>query len=290
MEEINIQKNDADQRLDVFLRKTFPKMSSSLMYKAIRNKKIKINRKRCTFNQKLVEGDSILLFLPPDVLEMKERKIEKTACSKVDVVYEDQNILIVNKPYGLRSQCDEKGQDCLVSRIQAYLIKKGEYDPDFEHFFAPTICHRLDRNTTGLVIAAKNASSLRIVNEAIRNRKVKKYYKALVQGTIEPMDITVYIKKVGTKAHVSQTPKEGFLKARTLVKPIREVDGNTWCEIELKTGRFHQIRSSLSFVGHPLVSDVKYGSSKKKSSYQLQAYRLDLSQVELPLAKKIFEI
>ena len=146
MKEIKINQNDANQRLDKFLMKTFPKLGKSMMYKAIRNKKIKVNRKRCTFDQKIQENDSILLFLPPDVLE--EKKVETNyISSKLDVIYEDENILIVNKPYGLLSQSDQRqNQDCLVNRVQAYLMEKNEYDPNKEHSFAPSICHRLDRN------------------------------------------------------------------------------------------------------------------------------------------------
>ena len=161
MKEIKINSNDANQRLDKFLMKTFPKLGKSMMYKAIRNKKIKVNRKRCTFDQKIQENDSILLFLPPDVLEEKQVDTQYIS-SQLDVVYEDENILIVNKPYGLLSQSDQsQNQDCLVNRVQAYLMEKNEYDPNKEHSFAPSICHRLDRNTTGLVIAAKNANALR---------------------------------------------------------------------------------------------------------------------------------
>lgn len=161
MKEIKINQNDANQRLDKFLMKTFPKLGKSMMYKAIRNKKIKVNRKRCTFDQKIQENDSILLFLPPDVLE--EKKVETNyISSKLDVIYEDENILIVNKPYGLLSQSDQRqNQDCLVNRVQAYLMEKNEYDPNKEHSFAPSICHRLDRNTTGLVIAAKKCECVK---------------------------------------------------------------------------------------------------------------------------------
>ena len=132
MKEIKINQNDANQRLDKFLMKTFPKLGKSMTYKAIRNKKIKVNRKRCTFDQKIQENDSILLFLPPDVLE--EKKVETNyISSKLDVIYEDENILIVNKPYGLLSQSDQsQNQDCLVNRVQAYLMEKNKYDPNKE--------------------------------------------------------------------------------------------------------------------------------------------------------------
>ena len=167
MKEIKINSNDANQRLDKFLMKTFPKLGKSMMYKAIRNKKIKVNRKRCTFDQKIQENDSILLFLPPDVLEEKQVDTQYIS-SQLDVIYEDENILIVNKPCGLLSQSDQsKTQDCLVNRVQAYLMEKNEYDPNKEHSFAPSICHRLDRNTTGLVKQSQIVKSRRCIGHML---------------------------------------------------------------------------------------------------------------------------
>lgn len=288
MKEIIVTKNDANQRVDKFLLKTFPNLSKSMMYKAIRNKKIKVNRKRCTFDQKLVEEDHILLFLPPDVLEEKERKILKSL--PLDIVYEDENILIVDKPVGLRSQKDIKGtQDCLVSRIQSYLYEKNEWNPDIEHAFAPTICHRLDRNTSGLVIAAKNAEALRKVNESIKNHKVHKFYRAWVEGNLTkpfyPMEY--YLKKEGTMALVSKVKKPGFVKAKMNVRVLQRKKDRTYIEVELLTGRFHQIRALMAFIGHPLCKDRKYGS-KEKGQYELDAYRI-IIDVDLPLKQNVFE-
>ena len=290
MKEITITKNDANQRLDKFLWKTYPQLGKSMMYKAIRNKKIKVNRKRCEFNQTLVEGDHILLFLPPDVLVEKEREVVKAL--PIDIVYEDENLLIVNKPYGLLSQSDTKeSQDCLVTRVQSYLFESGQWDPNAEHAFAPTICHRLDRNTQGLVVAAKNAQALRIMNEAISNRKVHKFYKAWIDGQLDAKDVFMqyYLKKEGTKAVVKDRPASGFVEAKMKVHVIDTKESKSLIEVELMTGRFHQIRALMAHIHHPLCHDFKYGS-KKKGKYFLQAYRLDLSEVDLPLQQKIFEI
>ena len=290
MKEIIITKNDASQRLDKFLMKTFPELSKSMMYKAVRNKKIKINRKRCEFNQILNEEDHILLFLPPDVLIEKERVIEKSL--PLDIVYEDENILIVNKPAGLLSQSDTKeSQDCLVSRIQSYLYEKKEWNPNEEHAFAPTVCHRLDRNTQGLVVAAKNANALRIMNEAIKNRKVHKFYKAWVDGNLEQdfYKFRYFLKKEQTKAIVKTRQEAGFVSANMNVKVLKREAKRTLIEVELLTGRFHQIRALMGFVSHPLCHDKKYGS-KGKNHYFLQAYRLDLHEVDLPLKQTMFEI
>ena len=289
MKEMIIKANDANQRLDKFLLKTFPNLSKSMMYKAIRNKKIKVNRKRCDFNQVLNENDSILLFLPEDVLEEKVRKVQTR--KPLDIVYEDENLLIVNKPYGLLCQSDTKdAQDCLVSRIQSYLVSTNQYDLH-EHSFAPAICNRLDRNTTGLIIAAKNAQSLRIVNEAIQNHKIHKYYKALVSGELkESGNITLYLKKDGTKALISNKEKEGYKKSELNYSILENRGNETWVDIELKTGRFHQIRASFSSIGHPLVADTKYGYKGKKKRIDLQAYKLVFENIDLQLNQNVFEI
>ncbi|MGN1276734.1 MAG: pseudouridine synthase [Floccifex sp.] len=282
MKEITIQKNDANQRLDKFLQKSFPVLSKSMMYKAMRNKKIKVNRKRCEFNQILQENDKILLFLPDDCLLQKERTIEKE--KPLSIVYEDKNYLIVNKEYGLLSQSDQKGkQDCLVSRIQSYLFYKNEYNPAQENSFAPAICNRLDRNTTGLVIAAKNAKALKEMNEQIASGHVHKFYRARVEGKLkENGQICLFIKKEGTKALVSQQKKEGYKEALLYYQVIQEFEKETIVDIELKTGRFHQIRASFSSIGHPLIGDTKYGYKGKKKKMELKAYQLKFDQINLP--------
>lgn len=262
------------------------------MYKAIRNKKIKVNRKRCTFDQKIQENDSILLFLPPDVLEEKQVDTQYIS-SQLDVIYEDENILIANKPYGLLSQSDQsKTQDCLVNRVQAYLMEKNEYDPNKEHSFAPSICHRLDRNTTGLVIAAKNANALRKVNEAIANRKIQKMYRAYVTGTFKEKDFSMcyYIRKENTVAKVSDKKLEGYQKALMDVHVERNDGENSICAITLHTGRFHQIRALMGHIKHPLFGDVKYGYHGKKRPIKLMAYRLEFHDVDLPLQQTVFEL
>lgn len=286
MEEIRINLNDANQRLDKFLLKTYPNLSKSLMYKAIRNKKIKVNRKRCEFNQQLKENDTILLFLPPDVLEKKKMEGFEFSNAELNIIYEDENILIVNKPYGLLSQSDSKGnQDCLVKRVQSYLYEKGEYDPKKENSFAPTICHRLDRNTTGLVIAAKNANALREVNRAISERKITKKYRARVSGCFDKKDFSIhaFIRKNGTKALVSDTKKERYVEAFMDCHIEKQYSDFADCIITLHTGRFHQIRALMAHIHHPLIGDIKYGYRGKKENIELQAYQLVFHSIDLPL-------
>ena len=292
MKEVIINHNDSGQRLDKFLMKTFPQLPKSVIYKAVRNKKIKVNRKRCEFNQVLNEDDRILLFVDPALLEMKERE-ELRNYGPVNIVYEDKNLLIVNKEAGLLTQSDTEGeQDCLVARIQYYLYRKGEYDPDLENSFAPAVCNRLDRNTSGLVIAAKNADTLRKVNDAIANRKIHKYYMALVDGIPgwDEKEVSCYIRKEGTKAIVRKDPQKGFQHASETVRLMKVKQNQSVCQIELKTGRFHQIRATMGWLGYPLAGDSKYGYKGKRIPMKLCAYRLEFEDIGIDLKQKIFEI
>lgn len=292
MKEIQIGANDAGQRLDKFLQKYFTNLPKSMMYKAIRNKKIKINRKRCQFDQQLKEGDIVLLFLPPEFLEEKVTEIPLYT-GNLDVIYEDSDILIVNKEAGLLSQSDQAGQqDTLVGRVQYYLYAKKEYDPEQENSFTPALCHRLDKNTQGLVIAAKNARALRIMNQAIKEHKIQKYYYAVVEGTFSQKDfsITCFIKKEQTKALVSRSYKEGYKEASMDVHVMDSNPNGSLIQVLLKTGRFHQIRASMAFIGHPLTGDHKYGYQGPKKKYILCAYRISIQNVELDLPQKDFLI
>ena len=294
MKEIHIDHNDAGQRLDKFLAKTFPNLGKSAMYKAIRNKKIKVNRKRAAFDQKLVYGDTILLFLPPDLLETRERQIVKLPDPQV--VYEDNELLVLNKPAGLLSVKDAPGdQDTLNDRLLSYLAASGSYDPASEQSFTPSIAHRLDRNTSGLVLAAKNAPTARKLASAIAQGQVGKYYLAITDKKPQQGRIDLYLKKEGTKALVSARPMEGYDPARMIVKTIAVKDGKYLSKIELLTGRFHQIRASLAFLGTPLCGDVKYKGTPQKQGYSLQAYKIDLKNagfnkagiVELPKSRQL---
>lgn len=290
MVEVLVKENDAGQRLDRFLQKTFVSLPASMMYKGIRNKKIKVNRKRCEPKQILCSGDVILLFLPPEVLtERAKKQIRET--KPIEVVYENHDLLIVNKPYGLLSQSDQPTwQDTLVERVRYYLWKKKEYDPENENSFSPALCNRLDRNTSGLVIAAKNAKALRILNAAMAKHKIHKSYKTLVQGTFQEsfQSYTFYIKKEQTKAIVLDHPCAGYKKAQMDVSRTASEGNNTWVEVQLHTGRFHQIRAGMAHYGYPLVGDRKYGYAGKQSQYSLCAYKLEFEDLGLDLNQHVF--
>ncbi len=277
MKELIIQKNDASQRLDKFLLKAFPNLHKGALYKAVRNKKIKVNRKRAQFDQILQEGDHILLFLAPDLLETKPQTMEKRP--DLDVVYEDENLIAANKPAGLLSVKDSaESQDTLNDRLLWHLYKNGEYDPAAEQSFRPALAHRLDRNTSGLVLAAKNAESARTLAEAIRERALKKSYLAVTRKKPVQGHIEVWLKKEGTKALISESPKDGYDSAIMDVHTIEEDPVRHLClsQIDLHTGRFHQIRATLAHFHTPLARDVKYGDKKGKGDYRLQAWKISL--------------
>ena len=283
MREIVIGKNDAGQRLDKFITKTLD-LPMSLLYKSIRTKKIKVNRKRAEISTKLSEGDTVQCFLAEeffaklDKSEPKSLSLDKIKAD-IDVVYEDENILLVNKRPGVSVHEDEDSSvNTLITYIQAYLYQKGEYQPDKEQSFAPALCNRIDRNTGGIVIAAKNAEALRVMNDKIKNREIDKYYLAAVHGVPSPESDTLYgylLKDEKTKQvrvwdkNAPKAAKEIITKYRVIAKSR----DTSLIEVELLTGRTHQIRAHMAHVGHPLVGDGKYGINKddRQRGYKYQA-------------------
>jgi 23S rRNA pseudouridine955/2504/2580 synthase len=191
MHELKISKNDAGQRLDKFITKSLG-LPMSLLYKSIRLKKIKVNRKRAECNTMLAEGDVIQCFLSDEFFEKKVGRVSfESITPRLSIIYEDENIMLLDKPQGVSVHEDEDGStNTLITHIQAYLFGKGEYDPDSEQSFAPALCNRIDRNTRGIVIAAKNAEALRVMNEKIKEREIDKFYLAAVHGVPSPESAT----------------------------------------------------------------------------------------------------
>lgn len=288
MKEIVAGKNDAGQRLDKFLSKKFKNLPFSMMYKLIRKKDITVNRSRTKENYIVCENDLIRIFAPDDVLDEKAPK-RSVATTDVKVVYEDENIIIVDKESGLlvHSDTNEEG-DTLIDRITAYLIKKGEFVPESENSFAPALCNRIDRNTEGLVIAAKNAQALREMNDIIKERLVKKIYLAAVHGVISPKngEIKLLLEK-DAKDNIVRVKDRHTNNSKTAVTAYRTVSVSSdrsfsLIEVELITGRTHQIRVSFAHIGHPLLGDGKYAVNKKDremgyKSQALCAYSLTFS-------------
>lgn len=282
---ITITKNDAGQRLDKFLTKTYRHLPTSLMYKAIRKKDIRRNGARCTIADRLEEGDVLSLFLPEDALESAPPVYEFLHASKqLDIVYEDDNVMLLNKKAGVLVHPDNKEfADTLIFRVQRYLYEKGEYDPAAENSFAPALVNRIDRNTSGIVIAAKTAAALRILNEKLKNREIQKYYLCLVHGTMPKQEDTLegYLEKNESqnRVYISDKPQPGTRTIRTRYRVLEAHDGLSLLEIHLLTGRTHQIRAHMASIGHPLLGDGKYGTNalNKGTGFDKQAlcsYRL----------------
>ena len=283
---IKIAKNDAGQRLDKFLSKAVKGLPMSMMYKSIRTKKIKVNRKRTEQAYMLREGDEIQLFIREEFFDSPEKDDGALARikPKLSIVYEDENIMLLNKRPGVLVHEDtEGGENTLIMHIKAYLYGKGEYDPDSEQSFAPSLCNRIDRNTGGIVIAAKNAAALRDMNEKIKQGEVRKHYLCLVHGAPpKKSDILRGYLKKNSKDNTVQVRDRYFEGAKEIVTgyTVLERRGDTsLLEIELFTGRTHQIRAHMAHIGHPLVGDGKYGINRddrqKGFKYQaLYAYKL----------------
>ncbi|MBQ8015785.1 MAG: RluA family pseudouridine synthase [Clostridia bacterium] len=262
-----ISKNDSGQRLDKFISKAVPALPKSLMYKYIRTKRIKVNSKRSEISTKLLEGDTVDMYINDEFFAPVDEHYDfLSASKKLDIVYEDENILLLDKKVGILSHPDEtEYNDTLITRVKRYLYEKGEYDPKDENSFAPALVNRIDRNTGGIVIAAKNAESLRILNQKLKDRELEKYYLCVIHGTLKKKSGLLkgwLIKdEKKNKVKVFEHEQQGAKEIKTKYSVIDEKDGLSLVEVELLTGRTHQIRAHFSSIGHPLLGDGKYGTN-----------------------------
>ncbi len=286
MRTLTIQYNDAGQRLDKFLSKAVKALPKSLMYKCIRTKKIKVNRKRAEIGTILYEGDTVDLFIAEEFFE--EKAVEEAFMKltpHLDILYEDENILLLDKKPGLIVHSDDGEEiNTLISHVKAYLYRKGEYDPAREQSFAPALCNRIDRNTGGIVIAAKNAEALRVMNQKIRDDELSKFYLAAVHGHMPRRadTLTGWLKKDADNniVDIVSEQRPNYKPIVTKYQVLDESRELSLVEVELVTGRTHQIRAHFSSIGHPLLGDGKYGINKddRKAGYKFQAlyaYRLE---------------
>ena len=286
MRELTIGKNDAGQRLDRFVAKALPLLPPSLLQKYIRLKRIKLNGKGAKKDVRLAAGDVLQLYINDEFFEKpsEENMFLTLFKPQLDIVYEDENLLLLNKRPGLVVHADETEKvNTLINHIQAYLYQKREWNPKWENAFTPALCNRIDRNTGGIVIAAKNAETLRIINEKIRDHELEKSYLCVTVGRPRPAEgeIRGFLRKDEDKKLVTffDHPVPGAKTALTLYKTLENRGELSLVECRLLTGRTHQIRVSMAHIGCPLLGDGKYGRGDVNRRYHetrqaLYSYKL----------------
>ena len=287
MKELTVGKNDAGQRLDRFVGKAVPLLPESLLQKYIRLKRIKLNGKGSKRDVRVAEGDVLSLYINDEFFEKPTERNSylKVGTPRLDVVYEDGNILLADKKPGVL--CHSAGEwdyNTLIANIQAYAYQKGEWRPREENAFVPALCNRIDRNTGGIVIAAKNAAALRVMNEKIAAREVEKYYLCVVSGRPRPpegkLEGFIFKDAVKNRVYVRGRPEPGARTAVTYYRTLASRGGLSLVECRLGTGRTHQIRAQMAHAGWPLLGDGKYGSDSVNRRHGedgqlLCSYRLD---------------
>lgn len=296
MKEIRITKNEENQRLDKFLLKYMNKASKGFLYKMLRKKRIKYNGGRAEGSELLKAGDTLQLYLAEETISsFMEEKTVAEAKRHFAIIYEDDDILVVSKPAGLLTHPEKSSdKDTLIDQILYYLYQKGQYLPEADSSFTPALCNRLDRNTSGIVIAGKTLKGVQAVNETIRSHKLDKYYLTLVAGEIrEAGEITAYLTKDEEKNQVRISKREGSgKKTMTKYRPLACAKGYTLLEIHLITGKTHQIRAHMQSIGHPVVGDRKYGSEHSNQKFReeyalsnqfLHAIRVEWKEKDGPL-------
>jgi len=274
LREFKIGKNDAGQRLDRWLGKTLPLLPAPLAQKYIRLKRVKLGGRAARRDAHLQEGDVLQLYINDEFFERPREDNAFLAVFKpqLNILYEDGELLLCDKRPGLLCHPDQSEYvNTLITHIQAYLYQKKEWDPRAENSFTPALCNRIDRNTGGIVIAAKTAQALRVMNQKIRDRELAKLYLCVVHGEPKPREgrLRGYLLKDRDRARVEvySRPVPGGKTAVTAYRTLAVKDGLALVECDLITGRTHQIRAQFAAAGHPLLGDGKYGRGRDGKRY-----------------------
>ena len=294
MRELTVKAGESGQRLDKYLAKYLKEAPKSFLYKMLRKKNITLNGRKADGSEKLQAEDCVRLFLAEETLEKFMGTQTEAHTCPLDVIYEDDHVLFINKPVGMLSQKADKKDISLVEYLTGYLLEKGALTREDLLTFHPSVCNRLDRNTSGIVAAGKTMAGLQTLSGAFKDRSLHKYYLALAAGRVEhPSYIKGYLWKNErtNKVTVTREPKKDALPIETRMRPL-SYSGTGDCtllEVELLTGRTHQIRSHLASIGHPIIGDAKYGSIEVNEAYRkkyrvtsqlLHAWRIEMPSFE----------
>lgn len=289
MQEIKVTANEAGQRLDKLLAKYLNEAPKSFLYKMLRKKNIVLNGKKATGNEKLVNGDSVKLFLADETIAKFSKSVIQKTKGTLEILYEDSDILMINKPVGMLSQKAETNDVSVVEHLITYLLESRQLTEENLRSFKPSICNRLDRNTSGLLVCGKSLVGLQKMAEMFRERSMKKFYLCVVDGEItKPCDIKGYLakdEKTNTVSIRKDMIPNGY-PIETEYRPVKKLQHGTLLEVHLITGRTHQIRAHLASIGHPIVGDYKYGNAKVnkyyKEQYKLSSQFLHSFRLEMP--------
>ena len=277
MQELKITENEAGQRLDKFLLKYMSRAPKSFIYKMLRKKNITLNGKKAQGNEQLRQGDAVKLFLSDDTIgKFSETRTAGYAETELDILYEDKHTIFINKPAGMLSQKAAAEDVSLVEHLIAYLLKTGQISEEALATFRPSVCNRLDRNTSGIVAAGKSLAALQQLSAMFRERSLKKYYLCLVHGRVtEARRISGFLSKDERtnrvrvqRAGERRSPQKEEARIETEYRPLRSGDGVTLLEVHLITGKTHQIRAHLAAEGHPIIGDYKYGMRSVNDSFK----------------------
>lgn len=294
MRQIVVTEKEAGQRLDKFLTKYMSKAPKSFFYKMLRKKNIKLNDAKADGSEKLQAEDVIKLFLSEETIANFSEEVNMAHVqSDLSILYEDDNLLIINKEAGMLSQKAQKEDVSLIEHITAYLLESGQITEEQLRSFHPGVCNRLDRNTSGIIIAGKTLLGLQKMSELLKTRNLDKYYQCIVKGKVtKKRSVEGYLTKNRShnKVQISTTPTEGADYIKTEYEPLCANEEFTLLKVKLFTGKSHQIRAHLQSTGHPVIGDGKYGdvqiNKRLRKEFGLRHHVLHSWQLVVPVLKE----